>query len=169
MTTIPFPKQPPRAKKRASGRVIVAFKRPEKSIVEKLIAFLDRRGEFCHAEIFFPDRQESFSCHAGTGAIWRHEPVYDPKCWELVPVTWDEEKSVLVCEAVDGDHYDYVGVVNFLLRRWIGFQLPRIKGWWFCSAEVSLVGALVGKRDDLDHCVAIGPNELYKILTKKQQ
>lgn len=105
-----------------------------------------------------PAADVSFACHAGKGAHF-YAPAYGDN-WDLVKVPWDRALAMASCLSVEGDHYDYIGVVNFVLRDWLGVQFKRIKGWWFCSADCCLVGKVSGGRQDLRREVAISPNAL---------
>jgi len=138
----------------------VAFRRAGRSILDRLIARFDGRGAFCHAELVFPFSLESFECHAWTGCRFVQLPVYDHEEWELVEIDLDPGQALAACRMTDGDHYDYLGVLRFVIP-WIG----RSVGRWFCSESVAQIVSVSGGPYIIKP-YTIGPNELYAALKK---
>jgi hypothetical protein len=162
----------------------VAFKRPENSWVESLIAFFDQRGQFCHTEIAWPPtaagRDKAFAAHSNTGCDWRFDVDYRPDRWTLLKVRLDKTALESACEMANGDGYDFMGIFRFLARWAISFLPQRLQslirrfwkfpwrpseGRWFCSElAAKLLTVSGGPKFARDYL--IGPNELFAALSK---
>jgi hypothetical protein len=109
----------------------LAFYKGTHAAEDRLIQWWTK-GPYSHCEVVIDGY--SYSSSARDGGVRRKRIVYNPKHWDFVQVNLDQLACLQWFAAHDGQKYDYLGVLGFVLPYQIG-QTDR----WFCSEALAVV------------------------------